>query len=285
MCALGERLKAAREAQGVSLEEAARRLALRKTLLEALEECRFDRLPEPALAKGYLRRYALLLGLDPDPLLALYPGEAPQPPPPPSKPFPWWAVVGVAAVLLLLGGLVFWLSRPKAPPVVELPPPPPALPARHVLEVRTEPPGARAYLDGFYLGQTPLRTPPLEGGRRLLRLEAPGYEPVEEEISLDKDLALRYALKPLPQPQPQAQPQAPAPEGRLLLRLEGRSWLRVTTLDGKRLYEGIPEVGSTLDFPLPVEVRAGNPQAVVVVLGGKEERMGNEPRPVTRRFP
>ena len=280
MCELGERLKAARTSRGLSLEEAARRLSLKKSVLQALEECRFDLLPEPALAKGYLRRYALLLGLDPKPLLALYPAEPPPPPPPPRRRLPWGVLGGVGAILVLLLGLVLWLSRPPSPKVVELPPNPPPPPMRHILEVQTTPPGARAYLDGFYLGQTPLKTPPVEGGRRLLRLEAPGYEGVEEEILLDKDLALRYTLKPLPK----AEGEGPSPKT-LLLRVEGRSWLRVTTLDGKRLYEGIPEVGSTLEFPLPVEVRAGNPKAVVAVLGGKEERLGNEPRPLNRRFP
>lgn len=278
MCELGERLRAARTSRGLSLEEAARRLSLRKSVLQALEECRFDLLPEPALAKGYLRRYALLLGLDPKPLLALYPAEPPSPPPPPRRRPVWGVLGGVGAVLVLLAGVGLWLSRPPSPKAVELPPTPPPPPVRHVLEVQTTPPGARAYLDGFYLGQTPLKTPPLEGGRRLLRLEAPGYEPVEEEILLEEDLALRYALKPL-------KTSAPSSADKLRLRLEGRSWLRVSTLDGKRLYEGIPEVGSTLEFPLPVEVRAGNPPAVVVILEGKEERMASEPRPVTRRFP
>ncbi|WP_237258998.1 helix-turn-helix domain-containing protein [Thermus brockianus] len=85
MCELGERLRRAREERGLSLKEAAERLSLKVGVLEALEACRFAELPEPALARGYLRRYARLLGLDPEPLLALYP-KAPtlEPPPPPS---------------------------------------------------------------------------------------------------------------------------------------------------------------------------------------------------------
>ncbi|MGQ9735649.1 MAG: RodZ domain-containing protein [Thermaceae bacterium] len=283
MCDLGERLKAARLAKGLSLEEASRRLALKKGVLAALEECRFDLLPEPALAKGYLKRYALLLGLEPESLLALYPKPSFQPPPPPKKPFPWGVLLGVGTGLLVLLGLVLWLSRPSPPRVVELPPPAPKPPKQHTLEISTEPPGAQAYLDGFYLGQTPLKTPPLEGGKRLLRLEAPGYEAVEEEILLDKDLALRYAMRPLPEVL--SKPEAPLPSDKLRLRLAGRSWLRVTTPDGERLYEGIPEVGAILEFPLPVEVRAGNPPAVWVLLGEKEEQMGSEARPLTRRFP
>jgi len=73
VCELGERLRRAREEKGLSLKEAAARLALKAKVLEALEACRFEELPEPALTRGYLRRYALLLGLDPEPLLALYP--------------------------------------------------------------------------------------------------------------------------------------------------------------------------------------------------------------------
>ena len=76
-----------------------------------------------------------------------------------------------------------------------------------------------------------------------------------------------------------------APANKLVLKVEGRSWLRVTR-DGERLYEGIPEVGSELVFDLPVEVRSGNPGAVRVILGGKDlGPMGEPGIPVTRRYP
>jgi len=153
------------------------------------------------------------------------------------------------------------------------------------LRVVSEPPGARVYLDGFYLGQTPLESPPLEGGKRVLRLELPGYEPWQEEVLLDRALALSFRLKPLPASPPASQASlSPQGGGQLVLRLEGRSWLRVTQGE-KRLYEGIPEVGAELRFDLPVEVRAGNPGAVRVFLAGQDQGLLGEPgRPVTRRF-
>ena len=288
MCELGERLRRAREAKGLSLKEAAERLALKASVLEALEACRFEALPEPPLARGYLRRYALLLGLDPEPLLALYPRQAPPPPPrkgPGRRPFP----LGLFLFLLLLFGLgygAYLLLRPRPVQVVEVAPPPPSKPPeRYPLRVVSEPPGARVYLDGFYLGQTPLESPPVEGGKRVLRLELPGYEPLEAEVLLKGPLTLSYRLKPLPQPPP-ASPPAPVEEkGKLVLKLEGRSWLRVRQGD-KRLYEGIPEVGAELSFDLPVEVRAGNPGVVRVILEGQDlGPMGEPGKPVTKSFP
>jgi cytoskeleton protein RodZ len=214
VCELGERLRRAREAKGLSLKEAAERLALKASVLEALEACRFEALPEPPLARGYLRRYALLLGLDPEPLLALYPRQAPPLPPrkgPGRRPFP----LGLFLFLLLLLGLgygAYLLLRPRPVQVVEVAPPPPSKPPeRYPLRVVSEPPGARVYLDGFYLGQTPLESPPVEGGKRVLRLELPGYEPLEAEVLLKGPLALSYRLKPLPQPPP-ASPPAPVEE-------------------------------------------------------------------------
>lgn len=289
MCELGERLKRAREERGLTLKEAARQLALKAEVLEALEECRFDRLPEPPLARGYLRRYALLLGLDPEPLLALYPASPPPPPPPPRarRGGPPWGLLLALLALLALGYGAYPLLRPRPVQVVELAPePPPKAPERYPLRVSSEPPGARVYLDGFYLGQTPLETPPVEGGRRLLRLELPGYEPVEEELVLEGPRTLAYRLKPLPQaPSPPKEASASSGTGRLVLKVEGRSWLRVTQGE-KRLYEGIPEVGAELAFDLPVEVRSGNPGAVRVILEGKDlGPMGEPGKPLTRRFP
>ena len=290
MCELGERLRRAREEKGLSLKEAAKRLALKTGVLQALEECRFQDLPEPPLARGYLRRYALLLGLDPEPLLALYPSTSEPLLSPPAKPHKGSFPLGLLLALfflLALGYGAYLLLRPAPSRVVEVAPEPtPEAPARHPLRVVSEPPGARVYLDGFYLGQTPLQSPPVEGGKRLIRLELPGYEPVEEEVLLEGPRSLSYRLKPLPQALPASPAPAPAEErGKLVLKLEGRSWLRVRQGD-KRLYEGIPEVGAELSFDLPVEVRAGNPGAVRVLLEGKDlGPMGEPGKPITRSFP
>jgi cytoskeleton protein RodZ len=60
---VGMRLRAAREALGLSIEDAAERLRLNAALVLAMEEDRFALLGAPVYARGHLRNYALLLGV------------------------------------------------------------------------------------------------------------------------------------------------------------------------------------------------------------------------------
>ena len=63
-------LARAREAAGMSLEEAARQLKFAPRQLEALEAGELERLPGGTFVRGMLRSYARLLRLDAEPLLA-----------------------------------------------------------------------------------------------------------------------------------------------------------------------------------------------------------------------
>jgi cytoskeleton protein RodZ len=117
----GAPLRSAREARRQDLHTLAERLCLRSGVLKALEEERVDDLPEPLLARGYLRQYARLLGLDAEPLLSLYPAKTRRSPPttvitpPRSRRKTWnllfWRVLSgvaaLAAVLWLVSRVVF----------------------------------------------------------------------------------------------------------------------------------------------------------------------------------
>jgi len=67
---VGAELARAREAAGLSLEEAAKQLKFAPRQLDALERGALDRLPGGAAVRGMVRNYARLLQLDADPLLA-----------------------------------------------------------------------------------------------------------------------------------------------------------------------------------------------------------------------
>ena len=75
----GKQLRMAREARGMSLDEAARVTCIGKSYLEALESDRYEQLPNPAYVKGIIRSYAQAVGIPPDPLIAGYEqGAAPD---------------------------------------------------------------------------------------------------------------------------------------------------------------------------------------------------------------
>ncbi len=68
----GGRLRQAREAQGLQLEEVANELRVGAAAIVALEENRFEALGAAVFAKGYLKQYGTRLGLDVRELLMLY---------------------------------------------------------------------------------------------------------------------------------------------------------------------------------------------------------------------
>ncbi len=66
---VGNLLREAREAKGLTLAEAHEGTRINTQFLEALENGQYDLLPTQVHIKGYLRNYARFLDLDPEPLL------------------------------------------------------------------------------------------------------------------------------------------------------------------------------------------------------------------------
>jgi cytoskeleton protein RodZ len=74
----GAKLKAAREAAGLSIDAVAQQLKLAPRQVTALEQDDFQRLPGRTFVRGFARNYARFVQLDPDAVLALLPaGDAP----------------------------------------------------------------------------------------------------------------------------------------------------------------------------------------------------------------
>jgi transcriptional regulator with XRE-family HTH domain len=68
----GVELSIIRQQKGYSIEYVANKLHLRARVIELIEQGGFDLLPEPVFVKGYLRAYAKLLGISPDPFLSIF---------------------------------------------------------------------------------------------------------------------------------------------------------------------------------------------------------------------
>lgn len=87
---IGQVLRQARESRGITLEEAAEATKIRQTYLEAIENGRWDMLPAPVYARGFIRSYADFLGLNGTELLRRsgwqQPSTEQSPPSPVSEP-------------------------------------------------------------------------------------------------------------------------------------------------------------------------------------------------------
>lgn len=122
----GARLRAAREALGVSPREMADRLNWVPTHVAVIEEDRFEELRGAAFVRGYLRAYAKALNLDEDEIVAAYAAlqpeqdEAPAPAPSPSpvaapgQKTGWSVVFGVVVSIVIIGG-IWWQQQAPAP--------------------------------------------------------------------------------------------------------------------------------------------------------------------------
>src|SRR6266852_9807389 len=130
MFEIGSSLRGARMRQGLELSEVERETRMRAKYLGALEDERFDVLPGPAYAKGFLRTYADYLGLDAQRFVDEYstrfaPQQEPAAPPPVRirrRRFaltPWLLAVGVLAAS---SGLLAWRLSSNSHHTV-LPPP------------------------------------------------------------------------------------------------------------------------------------------------------------------
>lgn len=90
MNSLGSELRQAREKAALSVEQIAQQTKISLRLLKALEEERFDLMPEPFFVKGVLKSYVRAIGGDEAYFLALYRSEQglAEAPPPPAAPAP-----------------------------------------------------------------------------------------------------------------------------------------------------------------------------------------------------
>lgn len=68
----GAQLAFIREKKGYTPEYVAGKLHLRKRIIELLEADIYDQLPPAVFVKGYMRSYAKFLGIDAEPLIAIF---------------------------------------------------------------------------------------------------------------------------------------------------------------------------------------------------------------------
>ena len=236
----GQRLRTGREALGLSQAEIATRMHLSVSYIRALEADDYDRLPEAAFVRGYIKNYAKLVNLPGDELANLYLQMAeearPQPvsSPPAAEPDRrlWW--VGGAVGFVLIVWLLWPTSIERSEREVEQP---------GVAEVSGDvaAPEAEALPEQATDGNAEIPQQDAEN---------PAAQP-DGEVS----------VAPLQEVGTDA---ALVASDRLLIRFKEVCWLRVRNADGDEIYVGQRDENQPLQLEGrgPFRITLGNAAAV-----------------------
>ena len=125
---VGQRLRAAREEKGLSLEDIAAQTRIPRRHLESIENADWDKLPAPTYTIGFARSYASSVGLDraevADQLRTEIGGSRPQTmlspevfePADPARTMPKSLVFGAIAAVIILIVVMTWLNKRSLEP-------------------------------------------------------------------------------------------------------------------------------------------------------------------------
>ncbi|HIE65204.1 MAG: RodZ domain-containing protein [Nitrospira sp.] len=279
---LGDYLQQARKAKKLSIDEMAGRTRISPRFIRAIEENRFDLLPNMVSAKGFVKGYALCLELDIDEVLDAFSelvesekprkgrGAEDKPPPyiqagrPDRLPFPSWTVMSVGALILFL--LILTVVLPK----------------KGVEEDEPSSPETTS-LEEVISPEVPqvLGPPVLETGDQDGELSEVGDVSEEEENPLPEageELPLT-ATAPLsdhdsgqkPDDTPDLISDEPATPSVLLVEAVSSSWVQVT-LDGDEIQEAMLQPEDTVRWRAKESffLTLGNAGGVRVYLDGKD---------------
>jgi len=152
MPTVGERLRAAREEKGLSLEDIAAQTRIPQRHLESLEVADWDKLPAPTYTTGFAKSYASAVGLDRTEIgeqLRAEMGGSRSPnaaaevfePADPARTMPKSLVFATIAAVIVLILVMSWLNRRSLEQTNEPSvPPPAAAPAPTQQQAATTPP-------------------------------------------------------------------------------------------------------------------------------------------------
>lgn len=245
---IGSRLRSARERSGLTVERAAQKLHLDPAILQALEAEDFDSLGAPIYIKGYLGRYAELVGESAESLQQML--SSTVIPPPDLTRIPRAraresrlvgpiAIVIAVATLVVVSSLWWGISRwrERHPVLLESRTVPRELPPRRVTQrtpaAAEKPPGAAPVRSG---------TPAAGGADRVSRSPSG----------------------------------ASKGEVRITLKFSAPSWLEVDDASGRQLYHSMTPAAAVRVFQgaAPLHVVLGYAPAVTLTVDGHATRMG-----------
>ncbi|MDH4106978.1 MAG: DUF4115 domain-containing protein [Gammaproteobacteria bacterium] len=263
----GERLAAARRAQNVSVLEIAKELHLDEFKIRALESNDFAVLGAPVFAKGHLRKYAELVNVPIDDVLAdYYKLNRAQPAPPVVGPKrkrqreiqlgPWLAAIVFVGIVAAAG--YWWLGRPPSN-------------------------GGQARDAATESRNLPPTAQPLDSTDAAANSETVTAPASEQQAPAAAAAAIPAAAEPDPtvaDSVPVSDPVAAAdsaglaadvPTVTLALEFSGDCWTEVTDADGQRLFFDLATAGRRVSVGgrAPLRVLVGNIENVQLRVDGE----------------
>lgn len=255
----GERLAEARREQQISLLDIAKELHLDEPKVRALERNEFDVIGAPVFAKGHLRKYAQLVGVDESDVMADYyqlnrtAGMPPlvfgrRRPRREMSPGPW---IAVAVVLIVVATAYWWIAY--GPEDVEEGPAP--------VDLVTQP-----------------ATPEPEAEPEAQPEAEPGAGNVAPEDSDDDSAVLESANRESGSP-PVEETESPAlgdGQMRVLLTYSGDCWTEISDASGRRLFFDLGTDGRTVELSgeAPFNALFGNADNVTIRVNGSDRAIG-----------
>jgi cytoskeleton protein RodZ len=253
----GERLAVARRAHEISASDIAKELHLDEPKIRALEQNNFELLGAPVFAKGHLRKYAELVGVSTDDIIADYYrlNQTAGAPPVvgPARKFERdyspvsWIAVGLI-VIIVASASYWWFTRdPVQPPVV-----------------RTQ----AAVLAPFAsdAGDEPVQEAAAETAEIL-----PEPEPLvtAEDLPPPETIVVSSTAADF-ESEPLAEDVSLLPQVHVELSFSGDCWTEVSDASGRRLFYDLGTAGSVVALAgdEPLQIVLGNSENVSINVEG-----------------
>lgn len=259
----GERLAEARRQQQITVLEVAKELHLDELKVRALEQNKFETLGAPVFAKGHLRKYAQLVGVSIDDLLADYyqlNRASSMPPvvgnvrkqPREVSPGPWVAAI----VVVLVVAMAYWyfVVRDASQPAVPQSSVEPQAVDIEPASVRDE-----EIIDAPAPEVSALDDAPAP------EVSALDDAPADPPDAAPEMLESQSVAEPATQPVPEG-------EVRLTMRFSGDCWTEISDASGRRLFFDLGRNGRNVNVTGrgPLSVLFGNAENVTVSVNGED---------------
>ena len=273
----GERLAEARRAKQISVLEIAKELHVEEAKIRALENNDFDVLGAPVFAKGHLKKYSQLVGVDHDDVLADYYRLTRSQEMPPVivnrkkprrevSPGPLMAAIAV----VVLAALAYWMLVER--PIVT--PPVPGDATSSTAPEAALPPEPELTADSVLVEGSDADAGADEAGTD----EDPAAEQTPEELPVQppadepEELAAEAEQQPPPVVVETAPPAASENDVRLSVTFLGDCWTEITDASGRRLFFQLGRSGRTVNVsgPGPLSVLFGDVDNVDMRVNGED---------------